>query len=449
MPKLKGRVYAFTLRNPINPPSIAGFNIDTVQDGALPLGEMQDYATTFYHEWFPNALYCITASTFPIDPERGGLVVSPNNQMPAAPYTGASSNNVYYWNLQQSNIVGRLGAAGGTTTALHDGIAVAMPGLWSWIFQYNHALLPSGFWNLLNCHKSYQFLSVELVVKPKHVRPWPAGPTVRWRGDISTATVGVVEGNGQAWATQYPVSAANTAQSNANAAFLSFKTRVWKVSLPRSGIGINRLTKAFPAAAGETELSCMWMRWSAQSALDRIQQVTPDALLRRCKFAKLTNGGVYCKRKFYEVLTGQGNNTDEIRLGAVSGTPAAARQDPSGLDFTTRQKPRTVPPGGYYPAWYPALSSTAVTTKTPFLWPDPVPMCEMVVDTNEWTGIYSNRDPGVGFSSRPQDFTVTAEISETDPLMMNPPMEWDVFYRVKVRMKGNNGMAFGGNLYEN
>lgn len=129
-----------------------------------------------------------------------------------------------------------------------------------------------------------------------------------------------------------------------------------------------------------------------------------------------------------------------------------------------------IPPGGYYtPGSYAfqgsapnappgfALNSTVVggakvtslpasavvQNQPPALW---TPMGQMIVDTNEWTlGDYFPKwnagDQPVGnmeFDKLVQCYRPSQDIDPLRPSIMNPPLEWDVYYIVDVEFTGKN-----------
>lgn len=347
-----------------------------------------------------------------------------------------------YWNMNNGMLVVQPSVNPALSRNWHSGIGVSQPCVRSFCFSYNMAMEPSPFWAMTREYGFLRPVSVELTVSPKRVRPWNphSGGAM-----IATTSGYLFDGTMQADANPgltAPPDGAGT-QFVSTGALTSHRVRTWSVHIPRSV-----LRNRWPTPGSTGYNGFFWenfYQWMVFGQTDLKQGVRPDDLLRRCPVARLTHGGAYIKRRFFQGKVMNFPEFDQHDGAAVSGSPGYFSGP--GLGLTGELVPSIPIIGlGYYPAWWtPSASESGL-----YPWTEPmnVPLLEFVVDSNEWQGTYAEDQPApaIPLGQCDQDFTKLLGALPANPTQQCPPMEWDVWYHVTWEFSGLPNAATGQRL---
>jgi hypothetical protein len=354
---------------------------------------------------------------------------------PVLPANGA----VLPWAMNNSNLVSTVSdSAHGLWPVYHSGLAVGQPCTAVFSLMFNMGIMPSSFWAATAQYQWFKPEDVTVVVTPRNVKPWAAGSTVSVSlpgGATDPSDPSTLMGIGQVPGAIFQPAGIDNPQAYTNPALTRFGTKTWAVPFPYPmGFNIDPIT---PIVNGWP--SNNWRRWMVFGNTDSFLSVRTDDLLHRCPGAKLTKGGARFYRKFTEMVSqslpmiSSQSVPPNIQLTAVTNTTYQSQ----GYGFSNKPLGKQSIAGGrgLYPAWFP--QANAQYAKTPWAQPLSIPMGDFTVDTNEWSGIYQVRPPGAV-----QDFAY--EVTSGDPvfgskpMLMCPPMEWDVYFYVNVRFGGKN-----------
>lgn len=449
----------FVCRNPVDILGTSGFN--------LPPGmQLADFAICVYNEWGNKA--CIDQNTtaaniLPYATVNGtgamGITAGSEFNLPIVNGSNTFSTPMQdtNWNLCQGITLGAFPystEASPVYAQVHDGIAVGQPCFASFAFCFNMAMLPSAFWATTKSYGKFRMKSVTLLITPKKVTPWAAGSTTR----VNNVDPVGLEGIGQVPNAISQEPAGGGPQLYSNPAFSRFNTKTWHVHIPS--------TQWMHAARGivvggpqvnmgyEADWYHNYRRWYVFGQTDfKIRRYYPDDLLRAFKGARSTPGNLKVTRHFYEgqyrvlpSFTNTGGSSSIQYSGSdifttEQGGGASALVQPLAQPMWgahKRLQPFDIPAGGIIPAWWAASASQ----QQGGYWPYPVslPMAEFVVDTSEWPGAFQARD-----GTQAQVFN-GLDI-DGKPILMNPPLEWDVTFIVDVdfyeRPAGEQGALLG------
>lgn len=361
---------------------------------------------------------------------------------------GSPVGPVCVWGLRNKTHVGQTAhnqPTGSANEIYHNGIAVGFGGTFVWNFQFHTGLLPSAFFRESLDHGYVQFEDVTIEITPKHAKPWTAGNT----GVIEVQTDGTTDPSqtfpfvSTSQAMGYPD--AGTSEQGvcpANAALTHYHCDVLALHIPLSFQSYSVHSSA--------------LLWNQLGYQETIQHTSVKEIAERNGFVRLDPyKPIRVTRAFREA------HVLALLNPAVQGAPDSGRAylEPSGASAKLMGA-MAIPFGGFVNPIFPTTDPTPPTIPGQYLPVFDVPLLSLMVDTNDWTLPYVNRAAGI--TTWPyifQDFTSVGEayvdgyINDNYPQMMNPPLEWDVKYIVRVKFFGRpqSGMdsflGFGG-LYQ-
>jgi len=358
----------------------------------------------------------------------------------------STAGPVVYWSLRNKTHVGQTAAnqpVDGANEVYHNGIAVGFGGTFVWNFQFHTGLLPSTFFRETLDHGYVQFRDVTIEITPKHVKSWTAGST----GVVEVQTSGTTDTS-----QTFPLVSSSNAMGYSDAG--ESEQGVVPACAALTHYKCDILALHIPLSFQSYSVHSAALLWNQCGYQETLQVTSVKEIAERNGFVRLDPyRPIRVTRAFREM------HTQSLLNPTVQGYPDAGRAYlvPDGADHH-RMPPMVIPFGGFN---NPIFATTA---------PDPpsipgtvlpvfdVPMLSLMIDTNDWSLPYVSRQ----YNSRTpfilQDFTSLAEstvpgyINDNYPQMMNPPLEWDVKFIVRVRFSGRpqSGMdSFlgSGNLY--
>ena len=324
-----------------------------------------------------------------------------------------------------------------------DGISVATRGSQLYIFSFGIWMMPTEFWQHTKEYGQMQFLDCSLEVAPRAQKPWAAGAPLRLyqAGQLSANEQVPGLGQGQfVYGALQSLTAIEPQERSRAMALTSVDMahiRVWKVHITKS-------------------IECNWFNsdvlWNVGGLKDQMDQKTPQDLLRSCHYATYCpDRTIKCKRKFMDVTTFLGG--DQIKATAdptpwptVTSTTGFQANETyelqAGWGQHKRMPPLSTGKGFFWPYQQGGTGMLSTTPQYGRPWPMNcpmlLPMCQMLIDTNEWTipAVTQNEirgatgedagNPNFTFAGSMQDYT------QDQAQVLNPPMIWDVTYKVRV-----------------
>lgn len=370
-----------------------------------------------------------------IAPNSEGLSIVPTwgSAMPALitdPYnmgpTSTATDGLFAaWELQQGMQVGMPASATGYTgvNVYHDGIGVGSGGSHFFSFQFTPCMLPDGFYTTTREFSKCKFKEITLQVRPRHAKPWAAGPSGSTPVDGMALATGVFSHSFPVMTGQGPNTwgqpAAGADGTIALPALTQFGVDMYKWNPPLS----------FTASVHNHAIA-----WNSLSTTDFARIMPIREMAERGGFVRVNpNETISCTRaphewNSFQVMDFETQPATQPYYATIPVIGGASARPMKALDL---------PQYGFFNPAYPPTSTSSL--------PMPmfnVNMCTLLVDTNSWMANSFTSSVGTPAQLGYQDFTCNQDAGaqgghDKGPTLMNPPLEWDVTYIVDVEFWGS------------
>lgn len=421
---------------------------------------IQNFFNCTYHYWTPDYWQTIRP-TLSAGSFGEGLVIPPVTPASVLNWTlrkGVCTGLPYQYDNPWQN----------TGQVWHSGIAVGQAGLHAFELWWELYMLPPEFWIMTRQHRQFRINKITCRVIPRGQRH---PTTVVGPGQIKVLPKLSIATTGDAYAADNPRIAGDITAGvaftgsgtdvtiYANNQFQQFAVKTYTVNIPLLNMQQGMIGANF----------YRWLQISQLEALLLVPlKARPEgpAVLSYGEIIRARGGGRQVKGKVsktrilhkpkWRAAMGIGvqpgctpeQRGNHFQTGAISNVTVGSEDARFVFDGWGKMGWIDIPWGGYQPWYMPtSLYSQTYPGASSLIEPMQVPMFQFIVDASEWpTPFNPNGWPSstTNATNPYQDFTIIAEQDAGAPVMLNPPLMWDVVFETEVEFRGDNDYKLMG-----